>query len=113
MAVVFGILAAYKLYSKADEDPLAEKKIFQVFRNKFYFDEAYAKLVRIAQDTVAAFIHFFDELFINGLIVGGFSRAAVGIGRIFGRLQSGNLQGYAVLFGLGVILVIYFTVFVS
>ena len=113
MAVVFGILAAYKLYSKADEDPLAEKKIFQVFRHKFYFDEAYAKLVRIAQDTVAAFIHFFDELFINGLIVGGFSRAAVGIGRIFGRLQSGNLQGYAVLFGLGVILVIYFTVFVS
>ena len=40
-------------------------------------------------------------------------RGAGGIGRLFGRLQSGNLQGYAVLFGLGVILVIYFTVFVS
>ena len=50
---------------------------------------------------------------INGLIVGGFSRAAGGIGRIFGRLQSGNLQGYVALFGLGVILVIYLTVFVS
>jgi NADH-quinone oxidoreductase subunit L len=112
-AVVLGILVAYKLYAKAEKDPLAEKPLFQVFRNKFYFDEAYAKLVRIAQDTVAAFVHFFDELFINGLIVGGFSRAAGGIGRIFGRLQSGNLQGYAVLFGLGVILVIYFTVFVS
>ncbi len=36
-----------------------------------------------------------------------------GFGRIFGRLQSGNLQGYAVLFGIGVLLVIYLTVFVS
>jgi NADH-quinone oxidoreductase subunit L len=110
-AVVLGILVAYKLYFNAEKDPLAENPLFQVFRNKFYFDEAYANLVRFGQDTVAALVHFFDELFINGLIVGGFSRAADGIGRLFGRLQSGNLQGYAVLFGLGVILVIYFTVF--
>lgn len=113
IAVVLGILIAYKLYAKAESDPLAEKSLFKLFRNKFYFDEAYAVLVRIVQDTVAAFVHFFDELFINGLIVGGFSRAAGGFGRLFGRLQSGNLQGYAILFGLGVILVIYFTVFVS
>ncbi len=110
-AVVLGILVAYKLYFNAEKDPLAEKPLFQVFRHKFYFDEAYANLVHFGQDTVAALVHFFDELFINGLIVGGFSRAADGIGRLFGRLQSGNLQGYAVLFGLGVILVIYFTVF--
>jgi hypothetical protein len=46
------------------------------------------------------------------LIVGGCSRAAEGIGKLFGRLQSGNLHGYATLFGLGVILLIYITVFV-
>ena len=86
---------------------------FKHFRNKFYIDEAYAKVVRYGQDTLAAFIHFFDELFINGFLVDGFSRAAGGFGRIFGRLQSGNLQGYAVLFGIGVLLVIYLTVFVS
>ncbi|MDB4463065.1 NADH-quinone oxidoreductase subunit L, partial [Akkermansiaceae bacterium] len=62
---------------------------------------------------VAAVVHFIDELVIGGLLVGGFSRAAGGIGRIFTRMQSGNLQTYASLFGVGVILVIYLTVFVS
>ena len=113
LAVVIGFALAFKLYFKADEDPLADNKIAKVFRNKFYIDEAYAKVVNYGQDTVAAFVHFFDELVIGGLIVGGFSRAAGGIGRIFGRLQSGNLQGYATLFGIGVLLVIYITVFVS
>lgn len=113
LAVVLGFGMAFKLYSNAEKDPLADKGIFKVFRNKFYIDEAYAKIVGYGQDSVAAFVHFFDELIIGGLLVGGFSRAAGGIGRIFGRLQSGNLQGYAVLFGIGVLLVIYITVFVS
>lgn len=113
LAVLIGAVLAFKLYGNTKEDPLADKGIFKVFRNKFYIDEAYAKLVSYGQDSVAAFVHFFDELIINGLIVGGLTRAASGFGRLFGRLQSGNLQGYAVLFGLGVLLVIYLTVFVS
>jgi NADH-quinone oxidoreductase subunit L len=113
LAVVLGFGLAFKLYKDAAEDPLAEKGIFKLFRNKFYLDEAYAKVVGYGQDTVAAFVHFFDELIISGFLVGGFSRAAGGIGRLFGRLQSGNLQGYAGLFGLGVLLIIYLTVFVS
>ena len=112
-ALVIGGFLSWKLYFNAESDPLANNGLFKIFRNKFYIDELYAKLVGYAQDTVAAIVHFIDELVINGLIVGGFSRAAGGIGRIFGRLQSGNLQGYAALFGLGVILVIYLTVFVS
>jgi NADH-quinone oxidoreductase subunit L len=110
---VVGGFLSWKLYFNAESDPLANNGLFKICRNKFYIDELYAKLVSYAQDTVAAIVHFIDELVINGLIVGGFSRAAGGIGRIFGRLQSGNLQGYAALFGLGVILVIYLTVFVS
>jgi NADH-quinone oxidoreductase subunit L len=56
-------------------------------------------------------VHFFDEFVINGLIVGGFSRLAETFGNIFRKAQSGNLQAYAFTFGLGVLLVIYFTVF--
>ena len=112
-AVLIGLFLAWKLYGNTENDPLENKGIFKHFRNKFYIDEAYAKLVGYGQDTLAAFIHFFDELIINGFIVDGFSRAAGGFGRIFGRLQSGNLQGYAILFGIGVLLVIYLTVFVS
>ena len=112
-AVVIGLILAWKLYGNTEKDPLENRGVFKHFRNKFYIDEAYAKVVRYVQDTLAAFIHFFDELVINGFLVDGFSRAAGGFGRIFGRLQSGNLQGYAVLFGIGVLLVIYLTVFVS
>ena len=82
------------------------------FRNRFYIDGIYDNcLVRYFQDAFAAIVHFFDEFLINGLLVGGLSRAAVSFGNLFRKLQSGNLQGYAFAFGLGVILVIYFTVF--
>lgn len=112
-AFAIGFVLAFLLYFNADKDKLANNPVAKLFRNKFYIDEAYGKLVGYGQDTVAAFVHFFDELLIAGLIVGGFSRIAGGIGRLFGRLQSGNLQGYAFLFSIGVLLVIYLTVFVS
>ncbi len=112
-AFIIGLAGAFVLYFNKEEDPLADHPIAKVFRHKFYIDEFYAKLVSYAQDAVAAVIHFIDELIINGLLVDGLSRATGGIGRLFTRLQSGNLQGYAGLFGLGVIVVIYLTVFVS
>jgi NADH-quinone oxidoreductase subunit L len=113
LSFAIGAFFAWKLYFNAEKDPLADNKIAKIFRNKFYIDEFYAKLVTYLQDAVAAVIHFIDELVIGGLLVGGFSRAAGGVGRIFTRMQSGNLQAYASLFGLGVIIVIYLTVFVS
>ena len=111
LAFLIGLGAAYLLYFGKEKDPLAEKSVFKIFRHKFYFDEAYAKLVAFGQDFVAAIVHFIDELIINGLIVGGLSRGAAGLGGFFGRLQSGNLQSYAAIFGIGVILIIFFTVF--
>jgi NADH-quinone oxidoreductase subunit L len=67
--------------------------------------------VKYLQDGFAAIVHFLDELVINGLIVGGFTRLADSAGRLFTKAQAGNLQAYAFSFGLGVLLVIYFTVF--
>ena len=42
---------------------------------------------------------------------GSLSRGAASVGNLFRKVQSGELQAYAFAFGLGVILVIYFTVF--
>ncbi len=107
-ALVVGLLAGYFLYSGKDKDPVS----IPLFRNRFYIDEIYDKgLVRYFQDAFAAIIAFFDEFIINGLIVGGLSRAAESFGNIFRKVQSGSLQGYAFAFGLGVILVVYFTAF--
>ena len=62
-------------------------------------------------NTLSAIVHFFDELIINGFFVGGLSRGAASIGSLCRKVQSGKLQAYAFAVGLGVILVVYFTVY--
>ena len=108
IALVVGAGSAFVLYTGKDKDPLS----IPLLKNRFYIDQLYDNyLVRYFQDAFPAIIDFFDEPFINGLSVGGLSRGAASLGGLFRKLQSGQLQGYAYAFGLGVILVIYFTVF--
>jgi NADH-quinone oxidoreductase subunit L len=108
LTLVLGIGAGVFLYKGKEKEPLC----IPLFRNRFYFDTIYEKgLVRYVQDGFAAIVHFFDEFIINGLIVGGVTRLAESFGNLFRRAQSGNLQAYSFTFGLGVLLLIYFTVF--
>ena len=86
------------MYRGKDKDLLK----ISLFANKFYFDEIYAKIVAVAQDGLASVVNFFDKLFIDGLAVRGSALTASGAGQLFRRLQVGNIQGYAFLFGLGV-----------
>ena len=107
-SLVLGLLVGFALYKGKDKDPLS----IPLFRERFYIDAIYDNyLVRWFQNVLAAIVHFFDELLINGLMVGGLSRAAASTGNLFRRVQSGSLQGYAFAFGLGVVFVIYLTVF--
>lgn len=108
IAVTIGVISGFFVYVGKDQDPLS----IPLLKNRFYVDEFYDKvIVRYFQDIFAAVVHFFDEFVINGLLVGGFSRLAASTGHVFRRIQSGSLQAYSFAFGLGVILVIYFTVF--
>ena len=107
-SLVLGLAAGFVLYNGKTKDPLS----IPLFRNRFYLDTIYEKgLVKYLQDGFATIVHFLDDLVINGLLVGGFTRLADSAGRLFTKAQSGNLQAYAFSFGLGVLLVIYFTVF--
>lgn len=109
-ALVIGAVPAFLLYRGRTSEPLS----IALFRERFYIDRIYDRyVVRWLQDGLAAIVQFFDEFIINGLIVGGASRLTQTLGYGFRRLQNGNLQGYAFLFGFGVILVIYFTAFWS
>jgi NADH-quinone oxidoreductase subunit L len=108
VALLVGTISGFILYSGKDKDPVS----IPLLKNRFYVDGVYDNiLVRYFQDAFAAIVSFFDEFLINGLIVGGLSRAAESFGNLFRKVQSGSLQGYAFAFGLGVILVVYFTVF--
>jgi NADH-quinone oxidoreductase subunit L len=106
--LLIGTALGFVLYNGKTKDPLS----IPLFRNRFYLDTIYEKgLVKYLQDGFAVIVHFLDDLVINGLLVGGFTRLADSAGRLFTKAQSGNLQAYAFSFGLGVLLVIYFTVF--
>ncbi|MCX6876826.1 MAG: NADH-quinone oxidoreductase subunit L [Verrucomicrobia bacterium] len=107
-ALVIGVMAGWRLYAGKEKDPIC----IPILRERLKFDWFYDTiLIRYCQDAFAAIIHFFDEFLINGLCVGGLTRSAEGLGNLFRRVQSGSLQGYAFAFGIGVVLVIYLTVF--
>lgn len=104
VTLVTGVSIGFLIYRGKDRDPLN----IRLFANKFYFDEIYQKLIRFGQDGVAAILNVVDKLLIDGLGVRGSGLAANGLGQAFRKLQVGNLQGYAFIFGVGVLLVLFF-----
>ncbi len=107
LAFLTGTAGGWLLYSGAAKDPI----LIPVFKNKFYFDELYAALIAGTQDVLASVTAWFDKWILDGVIVRGLSGATWGTGFVLRFLQWGNLQGYAFLFGAGVIAFIYFLVF--
>jgi NADH-quinone oxidoreductase subunit L len=107
-AVVFlGIFSAYALYWGAATDPLDIK----ILERKFYFDEFYDRSLVGGQQWAARFLAWIDSWVLDGLIIRGSAYISVGVGELLRLFQTGSLQGYAFLFSLGGILLIYFTLF--
>ena len=108
-ALIVGSGTAIAIYRNRTDEPID----VQVLRHKFYFDEFYAWLIKWTQELFARVSAFFDRWIIDTAAVDGSSRGTLGIGALLRLIQVGNLQAYLFLFGLGVIAVIYFTVFRS
>ncbi len=106
-AFFVGTGTGWILYKGQSKDPI----LIPLFKNKFYFDELYAALIAGTQDLLATISRYIDQWFIDGLLVRGLSGAAWATGFALRFLQFGNLQGYAFLFGLGVVATIYLLVF--
>lgn len=106
-AFVIGAGSGYVLYKGQSKDPI----LIPLFKNKFYFDELYAALIAGTQELLAVIARYVDQWFIDGLLVRGLSGATWATGFALRFLQFGNLQGYAFLFGLGVVAAIYLLVF--
>jgi len=107
-AVVFlGVIAACSLYWNAETDPLDIK----ILAGKFYFDEFYDRSVVGGQQMFARFLNWIDSWILDGLIIRGSAYLSVGVGELLRLFQTGSLQGYAFLFTLGSVLLIYFTLF--
>jgi NADH-quinone oxidoreductase subunit L len=106
---VVGGVFGYALYAPATTEPL--RGTLALFRHKFFFDELYAALIAGTQDLLARILAWIDKWVIDGLFVRGLSGAAWGAGFALRFFQFGNLQGYAFLFGAGVVALVYVMVF--
>jgi NADH-quinone oxidoreductase subunit L len=106
-AMLFGAGVAIWLYRNRVSDPLDIK----LFRKRFYIDDFYDWLIRVTQELLARVAAFIDRWIIDAVAVRGASSGTWGIGALLRLFQVGNLQAYAFLFGLGIVALIYFTVF--
>ncbi len=105
-AAGLGIVAGFILYRGRNSDPM----YIEPFAKKFYFDEIYAFLIRNTQDLLACLSAFLDR-WVIGLTVRLVSGGTWGAGFLLRCFQVGNLQGYALLFGAGVVALFYFVIF--
>ncbi len=108
VAFAIGAAGGWILYANQPSDPV----LIPVFKKKFGIDEFYCLLIGGTQELLAKACRFFDKWIVDGLVVRGLSGATLGTGLIVRFFQFGNLQGYAFLFGLGVVALIYIIVFV-
>jgi NADH-quinone oxidoreductase subunit L len=105
---VLGALAAMVLYKGKTADPIR----VPAFANRFYIDDFYRILVRATQDSAAVVTGFLDKWLIDTIIVRGVGAGGVWVtGYVLRFLQYGNIQGYAILFGVGIIAMLYYVVF--
>ena len=108
-AVAAGLFLAYSLYNNAVTDPLPAKLggLATAMKNKFYFDELYEATFIRAHDFLAAVADWIDRWILEGMIIGAIRGGTDLSGRALRLAQTGNLQTYAFLFVLGVVLVLY------
>jgi len=107
LALISGAGLAVWLYRNRDHDPLH----VDLIRKRLYIDEFYEWLINVTQEFLARVAAFIDRWIIDAGAVRGASGGTFGLGALLRLFQVGNLQAYAFLFGLGIVLLIYFTIF--
>src|SRR6266478_4399660 len=107
IALILGVGIGVLLYRNRERDPFH----VDLIRRRFYFDEFYEWLINRTQGLLAHIAAFLDRWIIDAGAVRGVSGGTFGIGALLRLFQVGNLQAYAFLFGLGIVALIYFTLF--
>ena len=106
LGLIVGVGAAIFLYKGRDKDPVS----IPLFRDKFYIDEMYLGIVRLFQDSVAAFFDFVDRFVIDPLVARFPAVSALAAGSFLRIFQVGNVQSYAFFFGAAVVVLIFFLI---
>jgi NADH-quinone oxidoreductase subunit L len=107
VALIAGVGLGFGIYRNRQD----ERFDIALLRNRFYIDEFYRWLIDSTQEAFATLAAFIDRWIIDAGAIGGASSGTWGAGALLRLLQVGNLQAYAFLLGLGIVALIYFTVF--
>ena len=110
LAIGFGYFGARSLYADAVTDPLPAKLglFARMMRDRFYFDEIYAGLIKMTQEALATVADWLDRWIIAGLFVRGLHGFTELFGRALRLFQTGNLQTYAFWIAAGMVAVLLF-----
>jgi len=111
VASIAGFALARTFYRETKTDPLPSRigRTAEWCRDRFYFDEAYEALNKYTQELLAKVTDWLDCWIIAGLGVKGIAGVTHITGSLLRLLQTGNLQTYALLFVLGVLVLLYLT----
>ena len=121
---ISGILLAASMYVKIPVlnanspliSPKSVSKIFQplniLFTKKYYFDELYEDLIvsSIFYKKIAKFLSWFDQNIID-VFVNSIGWSARNIGIPIKQIHNGQIQMYATITSLGILVITFFIVF--
>ncbi|MCG3175219.1 MAG: NADH-quinone oxidoreductase subunit L [Candidatus Omnitrophica bacterium] len=111
LAAAAGLMGGSLLYArhKGSEDPLARAlgPVHTLLVNKYYLDDFFAGLGNFFQRTVAGVLSWFDVQVVIRRGVDGVAGLTAGFGGLVRRAQTGRAQTYALMFGAGVIALVY------
>lgn len=107
IAWIIGLGASYLLYkpgAKKDRLEASATGLYNLFKSKFWFDQAYNWYIVNIQQRIAGILYFFDLVLISGLIVRG-TAGIVGLCSIsLKKAHTGNLHHYIYWFLVGLFL---------
>ncbi len=113
-----GLLLGYLIYGKGPSGAIERftragvgRMIQGALYGKWFIDEVYDYLViKPLRFIASAFAHVVDPWIIDGLAVKGSGYAVLGSGKLLSKLQTGNVQSYALVLVIAIAAVILWSV---
>ncbi len=113
-AALAGLAIGTLLYGKlrSKKDPLVDAlgKFYQFVAQKYYLDDVFYGIARFFQGLVAKALFWFDWNIIIRKGVDGTAGFTQRTASLIRRAQTGYIQTYAMVFGFGIVVIVYFMV---
>jgi NADH-quinone oxidoreductase subunit L len=111
IVALVGILAGTALYAnlRSKDDPIVRilGKTYQFVVQKYYLDDLFYRLADVFQKRLAKILFWFDWNVVIQRGVNGAAGLTARLGSLLRRSQTGHVQTYAMVFGFGIVAIIF------